>query len=123
MNTPESLFERVSAILDDYTPPLQKRQSSSTAAEYAGTREVMQGRKKVDGHYFASLQVKPRDLRFYFFPVYTHADSYPDIPAKLQKCLKGKSCFHLKNIEERDLKDLAEMIEHGVNLYKQHELI
>ena len=68
--------------------------------EVSGTIEAMQGKKKVDGIYFSSVVPKPKDVRFYFFPTYTHKEQLGDLPESLSKCLKGKSCFHIKKLDE-----------------------
>ena len=67
--------------------------------EVSGTIEAMQGKKKVDGIYFASVVPKPRDVRFYFFPTYTHKEQIGELPENLKKALKGKSCFHVKYMD------------------------
>ena len=82
----------------------------------------MQGKQKVDGYYFASVVPKPKDIRLYFFPIYTHVDNFK-LSDTLKKYLKGKSCFHLKNLDESTLEEIKAMIEKGVELYKKDELI
>ncbi len=109
--------------LKAHCPPLKIRTETGGHFEVAGTKETMQGRKKVDGYYFASIVPKPKDIRFYFFPIYTHADAYPELSAPMKKCLKGKSCFHIKQLDESLQKELTEMIDRGVHLYQNDELI
>ena len=79
-------------------------------------------KKKVDGFYFSSVMIKPADIRFYFFPIYTHVSSF-DLSPDLKKQLKGKSCFHLKKISNQELFELKSVIEKGIVLYKQDGLI
>ena len=55
--------------------------------EVSGTVETMQGKKKVDGIYFSSIVPKPKDVRLYFFPIYTHKDAVGELPEKLKKFL------------------------------------
>lgn len=106
-----------------HSPPLQARIDTDSTLEMSGTKEVMQGRKKVQGIYFGSIMPKPKDIRLYFFPIYTHADQFKDIPENLRKCLKGKSCFHIKKMDD-DLKDAIEsMIKKGVDIYTEDELL
>ncbi|HFA48308.1 MAG TPA: hypothetical protein ENJ95_04735 [Bacteroidetes bacterium] len=92
--------------------------------EVKGTIEAMQGKKKVDGIYFASVVPKPKDVRFYFFPTYTHAEELKkDMPEALQKCLKGKSCFHIKGLDESLEKSIKDLVEKGVEVYKRDGLL
>lgn len=122
--TPDSDILRIlQSLLDKHIPPLTRRKETDDSVEYAGTKEAMQGRQKVDGFYFASLVRKPRDIRFYFFPIYTHADHFPELSPKLKKFLKGKSCFHIKNLDNDLLEEVSGLIEKGISLYQKDGLI
>ena len=92
--------------------------------QVTGTKAVMQGKQKVSGHYFATLIPKPKDLRFYFFPAYTHAAEIKSImDESLAKFLKGKSCFHIKKVDESVRENLKAIIDKGVELYQKDGLI
>jgi hypothetical protein len=92
--------------------------------EVIGTKAVMQGKQKVEGHYFATLIPKPKDLRFYFFPAYTHADEIKALMNEtLTKFLKGKSCFHIKKVDDAVIENLKVIIDRGVNLYQKDGLL
>ena len=115
----EALIASFSASI----PPLRVRTNKPTNFEIAGTKEVMQGKQKVDGFYFASVVPKPNDIRLYFFPIYTHVDAYSDLSPELRKCLKGKSCFHIKKLSPEMEVEIKGMIERGVSLYLEEGLI
>jgi len=83
----------------------------------------MQGKKKVDGIYFATVVPKPKDVRFYFFPAYTHKDAIGELPKNLKKALKGKSCFHVKQFDEDFKINLRKLINTSVELYKKDGLL
>ncbi|MEO0469507.1 MAG: hypothetical protein AAF206_07805 [Bacteroidota bacterium] len=110
-------------LLKVHSPLLQVRVHSDKNFEVAGTKTVMQGKQKVDGHYFASVMPKPKDIRLYFFPIYTHVDSFGPLSETLQKCLKGKSCFHIKKLTPEMETEIAELIKKGVTLYQKDQLI
>ncbi len=110
-------------IFQTCTPPLQVRKSGPDGTEFAGTIPTMQGKAKVDGIYFASIVPKPNDVRLYFFPIYTHADQYGDLPAPLRKCLKGKSCFHIKRLDEELTSAITQMVQKGVSQYQQDGIV
>ena len=95
---------------------------AQSASEAKGTKEVMQGKKKVDGHYFASIVPKPKDVRFYYFPIYTHPDEFA-LSDELKKCLKGKSCFHFKKMSSELEREISAMVDKGVELYKKDGII
>lgn len=118
MHNPE-LFEKLSSILNSHSPALIQHNKGEGVLEYCGTKQARQGKQLVDGYYFASIMDKPGDVRFYFFPIYTHVDQFSDVSAELRKMLKGKSCFHLKpkNVDAAVLKELETMISKGVGIY------
>lgn len=112
----------IKELLTSNEPSLRVRHDLDTKFEVCGTKEVMQGKQKVDGHYFASVMPKPKDLRFYFFPIYTHVDQFSLSP-EMQKYLKGKSCFHIKKLSPEMELELKGMIQKGVALYEKDGLI
>ena len=104
-------------------PALKITKNSEGTFEATGTIEARQGKRKVDGLYFASVVPKPKDIRLYFFPIYTHVDAFKDISPALRKMLKGKSCFHIKNLDE-DLKvEIMKMIQLGIKVFQKDGLI
>ena len=68
--------ETLKAILKSQIPPLRIRKDEPNVFEVCGTKEAMQGKQKVDGYYFASVVPKPKDVRLYYFPIYTHVDAF-----------------------------------------------
>lgn len=109
-------------LLTAHTPPLQVRIQNETTFEVAGTKPGMQGKQKVDGYYFATVMPKPKDARLYFYPMYTHAEAFNLSPA-LKKCLKGKTCFHIKKMSVELETEIKEMFAQGVALYEADGLI
>lgn len=113
----------IKTILKKHVPPLKIRQETKSAFEVAGTKETMQGKQKVDGYYFASVVPKPKDIRLYFFPIYTHADQFKQISEQLRKCLKGKSCFHIKKLDQDLQNEISQMVQTGIKIYEKENLI
>lgn len=122
MNDLQDLQNHLKKVLIDRCPPLSVRKDNEQVFEVAGTKPAMQGKQKVDGYYFASVVPKPKDIRLYFFPIYTHTDAF-ELSEDLKKLLKGKSCFHLKNVNEKVLEEIEEMIKKGIHLYEADDLI
>ncbi len=111
------------SLLAKHLGALKITSDTSDKFEVCGTIEAMQGKKKVDGFYFASVVPKPKDVRLYFFPVYTHKDELGELPENLKKCLKGKSCFHIKQMDKDLEQSIDEMIIKSINIYQQENLI
>ena len=119
----EYIQSTLKGILTSQIPPLKISKDNTGVFELTGTFPTMQGKQKVDGYYFGSVVPKPKDIRLYFFPIYTHAEAFENISADVRKCLKGKSCFHIKKLTSEMEQDIAEMISLGVELYKKDGLI
>lgn len=115
----EEIRAKLKEILSGFLGPLKAKVDDPNNFELCGTIEAMQGKKKVDGIYFGSLMPKEKDVRFYFFPAYTHADSFEGLSDTLKKFKKGKSCFHVKYLDEDLIKEIEEMVGQGVELYQQ----
>lgn len=98
--------------------PLQVRKEGENGIEVAGTKRVMQGKQEVDGFYFASTVRKPKDIRLYFFPIYTDSDLY-SLSEELNKMLKGKSCFHIKKLNDPLKTELKDMMLRGKQRYEE----
>ncbi len=108
--------------LKEACPPLRIRKEGENGMEVCGTKETMQGKQKVDGYYFASTVPKAKDIRLYFFPIYTDPDLY-SLSEDLDKMLKGKSCFHIKKLNDSLKSEIKEMIAKGLKRYQEKDLI
>lgn len=105
-------------ILKEHIGDLKISIDTPEKFEVSGTVETMQGKKKVDGIYFCSIVPKPKDVRLYFLPIYTHKEGIGKLPEKLQKCLKGKSCFYIKKLDDELEQNIKDLISQGISLYK-----
>jgi hypothetical protein len=125
MDIPELLEiqQKLQNLFKAHIPPLQIRKDNEMVFEVAGTREAMQGKQKVDGYYFGSVVPMPRDIRLYYFPIYTHVKKFQWISDELRKCLKGKSCFHIKKMSPALESEIEKMIKAGIELYQRDDLI
>lgn len=111
------------ALIKQHSSHLQFRKDDSSGLEAAGTIPTMQGKQQVDGIYFASIIPKPTDCRLYFFPIYTDVEAFTTINPALKKCLKGKSCFHIKKMDASLEASISSMINQGVKIYKKKGLL
>ena len=62
---------------------------------YYGKEVEIMGRKYPE-LCFAGLLVQKGYVGFYYFPVYTNTALKQKLSPDLLKCLKGKTCFHIK---------------------------
>ena len=111
-------------ILKKHKSVLKATTDTDEKYEVSGTIEAMQGKKKVDGIYFATVNPKPKDVRFYFFPLYTHREQIVDsLSEELKKALKGKTCFHIKSISDDMKKEVDDLVSTGIKLCQKDGLL
>ncbi len=123
MDELKNIQEKLITILKKHVPPLKIEIETETNFKVSGTKEAMQGKQKVEGYYFGSVVPKPKDIRLYFFPIYTHVSAFENISVSLRKCLKGKSCFHIKKMDTELENDIRMLVGKGVELYQKDNLI
>ena len=117
----ETIALKLKGILNKHQNVFKVTSVKPENFEVSGTIPTMQGKKKVEGIYFASVVPKPKDVRFYFFPLYTHKDKVdPMLNDNTRKLLKGKTCFHVKHLTPEIEHNLQELTDKAVELY-QHD--
>lgn len=75
--------------------------------------------RKTDEVYLAGGLVQKGYVGFYFMPTYTIPEMKSEIHPELLKCLKGKSCFHIKKMNDEISEQLKEALQKGYELYKK----
>ena len=111
--------ERLKTLLLAHHTVLKVKVDKETNFEVSGTIEATQGKQMVDGVYFSSLVPKAKDIRFYFYPAYTHPTQFEDISPELAKLKKGKSCFHIKYLDDELETELTELIAKAIAVYQK----
>jgi len=111
--------EKLKNILKTHLGSLKVRVNKTTNFEVNGTIEAPQGKKIVQGIYFSSIVPKEKDVRLYFYPAYTHPDEFSGLSERLTKFKKGKSCFHVKFLDEELEIEIKQMINKAINVYRK----
>lgn len=116
--------ERLVGMLKNHQDLFKVVADTPQKFEVHGTIPAMQGKQKVDGFYFGSVIPKPKDVRLYFFPMYTHKKQlHGKMSPELSKFLKGKSCFHIKHLTPELEKEIRTMIDNAVKIYQKDNLL
>jgi hypothetical protein len=84
---------------------------SHKAVEIAG--------KKAKDAWFAGALVQKGFVGFYFMPVYTIPEMKSEIQPELLKCLKGKTCFHIRKMDDQVFRQIKDALKKGCDLYKK----
>jgi hypothetical protein len=118
----EDVFDRLEATLRRYAPPLVARRT-----ETGGKRNlhlwlegdvVVEGRRKREV-YFAGVIAQKGYVGFYFMPVNTHAQRKSLFAPELLALLKGKSCFHVRRLDDTLLDHVEDALRRGLELYRE----
>lgn len=115
----EEIRETLKERLMEFLGPLKIKVDKPTNFELSGTIEAPQGKKMVDGIYFSSLVPKEKDVRFYFYPAYTHPEEFENLSETLKKFKKGKSCFHVKFLDDALETEIKKMVAKAIKVYKR----
>lgn len=115
------IFNIIKAAMEKQSPPMVISKDSKTAFELIGNKTVPYGYKKemVPGIYFSSVVARKDMVSFYFFPMYMNAAEFTDLIPSMIKCLKGKTCFHIKKAEQVNEKELKALLKKGINAWKK----
>ncbi|HRW69470.1 hypothetical protein [Lentimicrobium sp.] len=77
---------------------------------------VIEGRKRNDV-YFAGLVIQRNYVGFYYMPVFVDEDLKAVFKPELLKLLKGKSCFHVKKMDDQLSEQISDALRSGYDLY------
>jgi hypothetical protein len=83
---------------------------------------VIDGKPR-DEYWFAAALVQRGYVGFYFMPVKTEKEKKEVFKPELLKCLKGKSCFHIKTIDAVISTQIAAALEKGYAACRKRGLV
>lgn len=114
------IFQRLKAILKEYEGPFTPKFDLDSKYDLWSIKDVeIAGRKRKEV-YFAGLIIQSKYVGFYYMPVYTDADLKDVFESDLLSLLRGKSCFHIKDLDARLEKQIRKALNVGFDLYKEH---
>ena len=115
------IFDRLEALLASHVPPFTVRAGVRGKRDYQlwSERPVEIDGRKRDEVYFAGLIAQKGYVGFYFMPVYAHSDRTQLFAPELLALLKGKSCFHVKRLDDGLERHVEDALAKGVALYRE----
>ena len=75
--------------------------------------------KKRDEWWFGAILIQKGYVGLYFMPVHQVSERKEVFRPELLKCLKGKSCFHIKNYDPEIFKQVEEALAKGYLKHKE----
>jgi hypothetical protein len=113
------IFDTLRLLLGRYQPPLVSKHDDTRYYDLWSMKDlVIEGRKRKE-IFFAGLIIQKGYVGFYFMPVYSDVEMKEFFKPELLSRLKGKSCFHIKKIDEALLRQIDEALQAGYALYQQ----
>lgn len=113
------IYARLKKILKKYEDPLKPKFDLDSKYDLWSFKNIeIDGRKRKEV-YFTGLIIQSSYVGFYYMPVYTDTNLTEVFHPDLLKLLKGKSCFHVKAIDEDLAKHIDRALSIGHDLYRK----
>jgi hypothetical protein len=113
------VFEAIKKLLLPYEKGTMKLITSGGQVVLISKKPVeILGRKR-DELWFASALVQKGYVGFYYLPVYGDPKVKEFIKPELLKCLKGKSCFHIRHYDEQIFSQVKDALSVGYELWQK----
>ena len=112
------IFDAIKKVLSDFAigDYLVKSDRPGCYEVYYGKTLKIRGREFPELG-FVSLLVQKGYVGFYFFPVYMNAALKNKLSPELLKCLKGKTCFHIKKNDSALFSQIRAALDLGYDFY------
>ena len=113
------IFAQLKELLVKYNPPFEAKIDNERWYDLYSIKDlVIEGRKRKEV-FFASLIIQKSYVGFYFMPVYVETELKGIFQPELLRLLKGKSCFHIKQLDAALLGQIEAALKTGFELYQQ----
>lgn len=118
------IFQTVRAAMQPYeTFGFNSRINSDTEYDLWSDKNVTLMGKQRNEIYFAGLKIMKSSVTLHFMLIYIQPEVKELLHPDLLKLLKGKSCFHIKKLDETLMDHIAVALEVGYKAYKQNEWV
>jgi hypothetical protein len=117
------IYNRLKTLLKRYEPPFSPKIDLDSRYDLWSFKKIEAFGKMRNEVYFAGLIIQSSYVGFYFMPVYAEADLKKYFGPELLKTLKGKSCFHIKYLDDTLISQIEQALEKGFSLYQERDWI
>jgi len=112
------IFVGIKTLIKKYEGPLVAKIDLDSKYDLWSIKDiVIEGRSRKEVS-FAGLIIQSGYVGFYFMPVYAETELAEVFGSKLLKLLKGKSCFHIKQLDHELIEQIEMALERGYALYQ-----
>lgn len=114
----DALFSQLRALLKKYEDILKPKKDEDGFYDLWSFKDLeIAGRKRKEV-FFASVVTRKNYVGFYYMPIYTDTGLSEVFKPELLSLLKGKSCFHIKQLTPELETQIKEALETGYKLYQ-----
>ena len=114
----DALFSQLRALLKKYEGSLKPKKDEDGFYDLWSFKDLeIAGRKRKEV-FFASVVTRKNYIGFYYMPIYTDTGLSKVFKPELLSLLKGKSCFHIKQLTPELETQIKEALETGYKLYQ-----
>jgi hypothetical protein len=114
------VFDEIKSLMQAYTPPLIAKMDDSAHYDLWSVKDlVIEGRKRKEV-YFAGLIIQKSYVGFYYMPIYAKPELKTVFAPELIKLLKGKSCFHVKKLDDTLKEQIRAALKIGYENYQKN---
>jgi len=116
----KATFKELRVLLMRFHPPLVSKMDDASHFDLWSIKDVeIAGRKRKEV-YFAGAIIQKSFVGFYYMPVYGNPEMKKLFSPELLALLKGKSCFHIKTLDARLLRQIKSALAAGFKQYKKN---
>jgi hypothetical protein len=114
------IFKKLVALMEPFAKgSLQKAGGKDGQVSLISKKPQEIAAKQVDETWFCGALVQKGYVGFYFMPAYVTPEIKAELAPGLLKCLKGKSCFHIRKIDEQLSAEIDDALKKGYALYRK----
>jgi hypothetical protein len=117
------IFNTLKPLLQAYVPPMTAQVDDASHFDLWSIKDLVIDGRKRKGVYLAGLIIQKSFVGFYYMPIYVHTELKAVLAPELIKLLKGKSCFHIKKLDEALPGQIHAALEIGYKFYQQNDWI
>ncbi len=113
------IFAQLKELMVKYNPPFLTGTDNERWYDLYSVKDVeIQGRKRKEV-WFAGIIIQKAYVGFYYMPVYAEPGRKATFKPELLKLLKGKSCFHIRKLDNELLSQIEQALADGFEMFKQ----
>ncbi|HZU86200.1 MAG TPA: hypothetical protein VFF78_01880, partial [Anaerolineaceae bacterium] len=114
------IFTQLKLLLQAYQPPFTPKRDEKGYYDLWSFKTLeIDGRKRKEV-FFAGIILHKDYVGFHFMPVYGDPEMKSVFQPELLKLLQGKSCFHIKKLDDTLLAQIRSVLEIGFQAYQEH---